>query len=163
MAANLTETFPRSPFFRSLRQSHYTLPIRPEFLASSSFKFANPRNHVTNTDKVVEVLPASAVAGLSDENVLALFSTGFFGGFIFGFERFILRIGVYKILPCRYTGTYFYFSPRNYRHSVSASRHTSRKGKEKLELSDSRLRTLSRCRNNLEQSRHTHHPSSTQR
>lgn len=107
MAANLTETFSRSPFFRSLRQSQYTLPIRPEFFASSSFKFVNPRNHVTNTDKVVQVLPASAVAGLSDENVLALFSTGFFGGFIFGFERFILSVGGYNILPCKYTGSYF--------------------------------------------------------
>lgn len=110
MAASLTETFSRSPFFRSLRQSHYTLPIRPEFLASSSFKFANPRNHVINTDKVVQVLPASAVAGLTDENVLALFSTGFFGGFIFGFERFILRIGGYNILPSRYTGSYLCFT-----------------------------------------------------
>ena len=87
MATNLTETFSRSPFFRSLRQSHYTLPIRPEFLASSSFK----------------------LAGLSDENVLALFSRGFFGGSIFGFERFILRIGGYNILPARYTGIYLYF------------------------------------------------------
>lgn len=106
MAANLTETFSRSPFFRSLRQSHYTLPIRPEFLASSSFKYVNPRNHVTNTDKVIQVLPASAISGLSDENVLALFSTGFFGGFIFGFERFLLRIGGHYILPSRYTGNY---------------------------------------------------------
>lgn len=133
MAANLTETFSRSPFFRSLRQSHYTLPIRPEFLASSSFKLVNPRNHVTNTDKVVQVLPASAIAGLSDENVLALFSTGFFGGFIFGFERFILRIGGYNILPCRYTGTYFYFSLRDYRHSMSASKHTYRKEKGEIQ------------------------------
>ena len=69
----------------------------------------NPRNHVINTDKVVQVLPASAVAGLSDENVLALFSRGFFGGSIFGFERFILRIGGYNILPARYTGIYLYF------------------------------------------------------
>ncbi|EED12351.1 hypothetical protein TSTA_004030 [Talaromyces stipitatus ATCC 10500] len=104
MATNLSEAFSRSPFLLSLRQSLYSLPVRPEFLASSSFKFVNPRSHVTNTDKVVQVLPASAIAGLSDENVLALFSTGFFGGFIFGFERFILRIGGYNILPSRYTG-----------------------------------------------------------
>ncbi|QGA22081.1 hypothetical protein EYB26_009795 [Talaromyces marneffei] len=104
MAANLTETFlSRSPFFRSLRQSHYTLPIRPEFLTSSSFEIVNPRNHITNTDKVVQVLPASAIADLSDETVLALFSAGFFGGFIFGIERFLLNIGGHNILPSRYT------------------------------------------------------------
>lgn len=107
MASNFTESL--SPFFRSLRQSHFTLPIRPEFLASTSFKLVNPRNHVTSTDKVVQVLPASAVAGLSDENVLALFSKGFFEGVIFAFERFILRISGGNILPCRFTGSRFYF------------------------------------------------------
>jgi hypothetical protein len=44
------------------------------------------------------------VTGLSDERVLSLFTSGFFSGFVFGFERFILRIGGYKLLPARYTG-----------------------------------------------------------
>lgn len=95
---------PRLSFFQSLRQSHYTLPVRPEFLASSSFHFVNPRHHVTATDNVTQVFPESVVAGLSDEEALALFTRGFFGGFVFGFERSILRMGGWNLLPARYTG-----------------------------------------------------------
>ncbi|KOS42975.1 hypothetical protein ACN38_g6125 [Penicillium nordicum] len=95
---------PRLSFFQSLRQSQFTLPVRPEFLVSSSFHFVNPRHHVTATDNVTQVFPESVVAGLSDEEALALFTRGFFGGFIFGFERSILRLGGWNLLPARYTG-----------------------------------------------------------
>lgn len=95
---------PRLSFFQSLRQSHYTLPVRPEFLASSSFQFVNPRHHITATDNITQVFPESVVAGLSDEEALALFTRGFFGGFVFGFERSILRMGGWNLLPARYTG-----------------------------------------------------------
>ncbi|KAL2678509.1 hypothetical protein Neosp_009256 [[Neocosmospora] mangrovei] len=78
---------PRAVFFQSLRESSYLLPIRPEFLASSSAKLVNPHGHILNTDAVTQT-----------------FSAGFFGGFVFGFERFILRIGGYRLLPARYTG-----------------------------------------------------------
>lgn len=94
---------PRLSFFQSLRQSHYTLPVRPEFLASSSFH-VNPRHHITATDNITQVFPESVVAGLSDEEALALFTRGFFGGFVFGFERSILRMGGWNLLPARYTG-----------------------------------------------------------
>ena len=57
-----------------------------------------------NTDNVTQTFPASVVAGLGDDRVLALFTSGFFCGFVFGFERFILRIGGYNIRPARYTG-----------------------------------------------------------
>ena len=89
---------PRLSFLQSLRQSQYTLPVRP------SFQFVNPRHHVTATDNVTQVFPESVVAGLSDEEALALFTRGFFGGFVFGFERSILRIGGWNLLPARYTG-----------------------------------------------------------
>ncbi|KAJ5186285.1 hypothetical protein N7449_011049 [Penicillium cf. viridicatum] len=95
---------PRLSFFQSLRQSQYTLPVRPEFLASSAFHFVNPRHHVTATDNVTQVFPESVIAGLSDEEALALFTRGFFGGFVFGFERSILRMGGWNLLPARYTG-----------------------------------------------------------
>lgn len=95
---------PRAVFVQSLRESSYLLPIRPEFLASSSAKLVNPRGHILNTDAVTQTFSASVVAGLSDERVLSLFTSGFFGGFVFGFERFILRIGGYRLLPARYTG-----------------------------------------------------------
>ncbi|CAI7665429.1 unnamed protein product [Penicillium glandicola] len=95
---------PRLSFFQSLCISRSTLSVRSEFLTSSSFKFVNPRHHVTGTDTVSQVFPESTVAGLSDEEVLALFTRGFFGGFIFGFERTVLRLGGWKLLPARYTG-----------------------------------------------------------
>lgn len=104
MASNFTDLLVGSPFYQSLRQSQYAFPVRPNFLASSSFRLANPRNHVVNTDKVTQILPASAIAGLSDENVLGLFSKGFFGGFIFSIERTILWFAGGKLLPFRYTG-----------------------------------------------------------
>ncbi|OQD63271.1 hypothetical protein PENPOL_c010G03175 [Penicillium polonicum] len=95
---------PRLSFFQSLRQSQFTLPVRPEFLVSSSFHFVNPRHHITATDNITQVFPESVVAGLSDEEALALFTRGFFGGFIFGFERSILRMGGWNVLPARFTG-----------------------------------------------------------
>ncbi|OGE50863.1 hypothetical protein PENARI_c015G11420 [Penicillium arizonense] len=96
--------FPRPYFFQSLGLSQSTVSVRPEFLASSSFQFVNPRHHVAGTDTVSQVFPESAVAGLSDEQVLALFSRGFFGGFVFAFERTALRVGGWRLLPARYTG-----------------------------------------------------------
>ncbi|KGO72636.1 hypothetical protein PITC_056220 [Penicillium italicum] len=95
---------PRLYFFQSLSQSHYTLHVRPEFLASSAFRFVNPRNHVIATDNATQVFPESVVAGLSDEEALALFTRGFFGGFVFGLERSALRMGGWNLLPARYTG-----------------------------------------------------------
>ncbi|RSM06706.1 hypothetical protein CEP52_005550 [Fusarium oligoseptatum] len=95
---------PRAAFIQSVRESSYSLPVRPEFLASTSAKLVNPRGHIINTDTVTQTFSASVVAGLSDERVLSLFTSGFFGGFVFGFERFILRIGGYNLLPSRYTG-----------------------------------------------------------
>ncbi|KAI8716115.1 hypothetical protein NCS52_00904400 [Fusarium sp. LHS14.1] len=95
---------PRAAFIRSLRESTYSLPVRAEFLASSSAKLVNPRGHILNTDAVTQTFPASVVTGLSDERVLSLFTSGLFGGFVFGFERFILSIREYRLLPARYTG-----------------------------------------------------------
>lgn len=100
------------PFFSSLCRSHYTLPVSPEFLNTSSFSFVNPRRHVITTGNVSQVFPASAIAGLSDETVLALFTKGFFGGDVFGPERFILRIGGWHLLPAIYTGELLLFLNR---------------------------------------------------
>lgn len=91
-------------FLESLFHSHYSTPVRPEFLASASFRFVNPRHHVTGTDSITQVFPEVTVTGLSDEEVLALFTRGFFGGFVLGFERLALRMGAWRLLPARYTG-----------------------------------------------------------
>lgn len=57
-----------------------------------------------NTDRVSQVISAKSVAGLSDEEILALFTTGFFGGFIFRIESWFLRVWGSRFLPARYTG-----------------------------------------------------------
>lgn len=97
-------------FLHSLRHSRFTLPVEPEFLQSSSFNYINPRHHVVATDDIVQHLPAATSAwldGLSDEQVLALFTHGFFAGPVFGPERFILStLEGWNLLPipARYTG-----------------------------------------------------------
>ncbi|KAF9065947.1 hypothetical protein BDP27DRAFT_1331333 [Rhodocollybia butyracea] len=63
-----------------------------------------PRGHRIATDQIAMRLPASAISGLNDEAVLALFTRGFFGGIIFRIEWFILRIALGKINPAKYTG-----------------------------------------------------------
>ncbi|KAL3478960.1 hypothetical protein BJX99DRAFT_255963 [Aspergillus californicus] len=99
-----TWMLPRQQFLHSLRKSSYTIPISSEFLTSPSFNCVNPRHHVTATDKVTQTIPAASIAGLSDETILSLFTTGFFSGFVFGFERLVLRSGGFRLLPARYTG-----------------------------------------------------------
>lgn len=95
---------PRGVFFHSLFQSTYTYPVSKDLLTSTTFNFVNPRHHIINTDKVSQLIPASAAAGLSDEEILSLFTGGFFGGFIFRIESWLLRIWGARFLPARYTG-----------------------------------------------------------
>ncbi|KAI9933629.1 hypothetical protein MW887_008102 [Aspergillus wentii] len=90
-------------FVSSLSQSTYSLPVSRQFLQSPSFNFINPRHHVIATDKVTQIIPESAISNLNDENVLSLFTRGFFGGFVFAFERTVLRMGGYRLLPAGYT------------------------------------------------------------
>ncbi|RAL06953.1 uncharacterized protein BO97DRAFT_379458 [Aspergillus homomorphus CBS 101889] len=94
----------RSPFFHSLRHSASTVAVRPEFLTSSSSLYVNPRQHVLGTDCITQTIPGSAIAGISDEKVLALFTGGFFGGFVFAFEWLLLTAGGGRILPVEFTG-----------------------------------------------------------
>ena len=44
------------------------------------------------------------VRGVNDEEILARFVKGFFGGFIILPERFMLRAGLWRILPVRFSG-----------------------------------------------------------
>ncbi|KAL1893034.1 hypothetical protein Sste5346_006715 [Sporothrix stenoceras] len=95
---------PRGVFFQSLYRSSYTYPVGKDLLSSATFNFINPRHHIINTDRVSQIIPAKSVAGLSDEEILALFTTGFFGGFIFRIESWLLRVWGARYLPARYTG-----------------------------------------------------------
>ncbi|OJJ46462.1 hypothetical protein ASPZODRAFT_142276 [Penicilliopsis zonata CBS 506.65] len=88
----------------SLRQSTLTYSVSSSFLHSASFRLINPRHHQIGTDCVSQTLPASKVAGLDDEQLLARFTAGFFCGAVFSFERWLLWSGNGKILPVGYTG-----------------------------------------------------------
>lgn len=99
-----SQVVPRGVFFQSLFRSSYTYPVGKDLLISTTFNFINPRHHMVNTDRVSQVIPTKSVAGLSDEEILALFTTGFFGGFIFRIESWVLRICGSRFLPAKYTG-----------------------------------------------------------
>ncbi|KAE8138435.1 hypothetical protein BDV38DRAFT_244646 [Aspergillus pseudotamarii] len=104
MSINWFRTLSRGPFFGSLHQSHRTYPVSAEFLRSSSFNFVNPRHNVVgNTDCVTQKLLESDIARFSDEEVLSLFTTGFFGGYVFACERLILRAGGWKLFPAQFS------------------------------------------------------------
>ncbi|KAE8381017.1 hypothetical protein BDV26DRAFT_256332 [Aspergillus bertholletiae] len=103
MSINWFRTLARGPFFGSLRQSHRTYPVDAEFLRSSSFNFVNPRHNISSTDCVTQKLFESDIARLNDEEVLSLFTTGFFGGHIFACERLILAAGGWKLLPAQFS------------------------------------------------------------
>ena len=97
-------------FLHSLRHSRSTLPVEPEYLQSSSFNLVNPRHHIVATDDVTQQFSSTTSASLdvlSDEQVLALFTHGFFAGPVFGPERLILssldRLNI-PLLPTKYTG-----------------------------------------------------------
>ena len=51
----------------------------------------NPLNHCAVGDKVSVRLPISAVSGLKDEAILALLTKGFFGGWVFAIEGWLMR------------------------------------------------------------------------
>ncbi|KAE8356509.1 hypothetical protein BDV28DRAFT_126763 [Aspergillus coremiiformis] len=103
MSINWFRTLSRGPFFESLRQSYTTSPVSSEFLRSSSSGFINPRHHVVTTSCVTQHLSESEIARLSDEEVLALFTTGFFSGFVFACERSILNMGGWRLLPVQFS------------------------------------------------------------
>ncbi|KIH92418.1 hypothetical protein SPBR_03214 [Sporothrix brasiliensis 5110] len=103
MSDFLSRVVPRGAFFHSLYHSTYTIPVGKDLLSSPTFNFINPRHHLVNTDKVSQHIPASAAAGLSDEEILSLFTGGFFGGFVFRIESWLLRMAGARFLPARYT------------------------------------------------------------
>lgn len=99
-------------FLNILRRQTFTYPVSRELLTDTSAKLINPRGHRVATDTVSIKLPASSVAGLNDEAILALFTKGFFGGVIFAPERFILCIGGWRVLPAQYSGRELSLSTR---------------------------------------------------
>ncbi|CAK7232069.1 hypothetical protein SCUCBS95973_008137 [Sporothrix curviconia] len=99
----LSRVVPQGAFFRSLFQSAFTFSVSEDLLTSATFNFANPRHHVVGADCVSQTIPAREVKGLSDEEILALFTSGFFGGFVFRAESWVLNLLGARYLPARYT------------------------------------------------------------
>lgn len=124
----LQKAFANCSFWAILRNQSFANSVTREFLTSSSFRLINPRGHRIATDQVALRFPTPLISGLNDEAVLALFTRGFFGGLVFRLERFILKIGLAKIMPARYTGTLSEHKPNHwfwYAHRILDSGLTS--------------------------------------
>lgn len=52
---------------------------------------------------VTQEVSTSYINARTDEEILAVFTRGFFGGWVFGLERFVLGLGVWKLFPARFT------------------------------------------------------------
>ncbi|KAI1374515.1 hypothetical protein F4677DRAFT_425291 [Hypoxylon crocopeplum] len=91
-------------FATIFRQCRCILTVPREFLESSSAKLVNPRQNMINSDTVSLSFPASTFRGLSDEKLLALFTKGFFGGWVFYLQSLLLKAGAWKIIPVKFTG-----------------------------------------------------------
>ena len=97
----------RASFFNLVRSSDLTLSVSEEFWKSSSVTLINPRHHRIATDQISLRLPAISFSGMNDDAVLTLFTRGFFEGWVFSVEKWIMKMGGWRILPARYTGTLF--------------------------------------------------------
>ncbi|KAI9901979.1 hypothetical protein N3K66_003796 [Trichothecium roseum] len=104
-AKSWTHMLPRKAFFESLCRSQYTGRAGPDFLASASASVVSPRRRVVaNSDTVRQTFAGDeALAGLSDESILSLFTAGFFGGFVFGLEGLLSRAGAWRLLPVHFS------------------------------------------------------------
>ncbi|CAI7663552.1 unnamed protein product [Penicillium bialowiezense] len=103
MALRSSQNFPGRVFFSSLYNHSYRHAVGPDFLVSNSAKLVNPRHHVTNSDEVSWTLDVNTLRGMDDRKVLSLFTVGFFGGYVFGMERMLLRAGAWNLLPVHFT------------------------------------------------------------
>ena len=104
-SASLLGLHQRTSFFSIVRSSGFTASVSKEFLESPAAALINPRHHCIATDQVSLQLPAVSFSGLDDEAVLALFTRGFFGGWIFAIERLIMKVGGWRLLPVWFTST----------------------------------------------------------
>lgn len=85
--------------------------LSPSFTSSSqSFSsIINPRNHISITDSYKIRLSKADIRNRSDEEILATFTRGFFAGWIFTPERYLiasLRFLGMKFIPCGYSSQY---------------------------------------------------------
>jgi hypothetical protein len=73
--------------------------------------FVNPRNHISATDSRRIILSKAEVGNLTDEEILARFLRGFYGGWIFAPEKAligVLRVFGRKLVAVHFTGRSFF-------------------------------------------------------
>ena len=105
--ANLCQQTPGIIFFQSLlKRSRFASRAPSSFLNSSTFRLINPRSCIAKSDVIRQILTAGEVKGLDDEAILAAFTKGFFGGFVFYPEEVLLRLGAYRLFSGDGTGSY---------------------------------------------------------
>lgn len=92
-----------SSFLSLFHAQTFTPTVSTSLLTSPTHHVINPRNHRTKGDRVSIRLPLSRVSGLSDEEILALLTKGFFGGWVFAIEGWVMRI-CGGVLPAAYIG-----------------------------------------------------------
>ncbi|KAJ5177243.1 uncharacterized protein N7482_003120 [Penicillium canariense] len=103
-ARSWLQTLPRKQFFNTLYRCNIDNHVRNGFLTSSSAGLLNPRqNMLLSSDTVWQDFDAEMLAGMNDQKILASFTEGFFGGFVFGIEGILLRAGAWRVLPVYFT------------------------------------------------------------
>lgn len=90
---------PFSPIFRHRSQLHEHIGVPPSFLHSRTLGAINPRAYAKNAmcDTRIITLPSNSIKGLSDEEVLARFTKGFFGGWTFLIEKCVLSFAAWSV------------------------------------------------------------------
>jgi hypothetical protein len=100
---------PRKSFFDTLYNSNSINSTRDGFLTSRSAELINPRHHMVLSDTVWQDFDAETLAGMTNSKILSSFTSGFFGGFVFGMEGILLNAGAWRILPVQFTSTLSHF------------------------------------------------------
>lgn len=105
---------PRRPFFDCLYNCNHANYAREEFLTSRAADLVNPRHHTILSDSIWQDFDAETLAGMNDTKILSLFTSGFFGGFVFCTEGALLRAGGWRILPVHFTSMLFNTQPSQF-------------------------------------------------
>jgi hypothetical protein len=86
LATAVALTVPPATLYLYTRFLPYSYTISPSLLNSQTYQTVNPRNHITTYDTFTSPR-LSIPSSLSDDQILARFTKGFFGRRVFWFER----------------------------------------------------------------------------
>lgn len=85
--------------------------IPPSHFASPSRKIVNPRNNQGLQDTRSIFLAAREIGALSDEEILARFAKGYFGGWMFAVELGMCKVADFfgtQLVKTGYSGKFFF-------------------------------------------------------